>query len=276
MRICLRSNAVLIAFFFLLISTVSGAQVGVSVNFSIHTSPPALPVYAQPPCPADGYLWTPGYWGFAAGVYTWHPGYWGPDVGFYGGVHYGFGYTGVGFIGGGWHGGIFRYNTAIVNVNRTVVRNTYVDRTVMHNTTVLNRASFNGTGGITARPTPFESAVTDEHHFQPTASQVSHEQMASRDFNQRSSVNHGRPLTTSTNSINGRSENEQHRIAEGFRSGRMTPPEADRAENHEQNINRYAAADRATNGGKLTPGERQNIRQRQNKLAEQIHDDKHN
>jgi hypothetical protein len=23
-----------------------------------------LPVYTQPPCPFDGYLWTPGYWGF--------------------------------------------------------------------------------------------------------------------------------------------------------------------------------------------------------------------
>lgn len=134
MRICLRSNAVLIAFLYFLMPVVSVAQVGVFVNFSIHTPPPGVPVYAQPPCPVDGYLWTPGYWAwgkggyywvpgvwvrppavgvlwtpgywaFAAGVYTWHPGYWGPHVGFYGGVQYGFGYTGVGFVGGVWHGG---------------------------------------------------------------------------------------------------------------------------------------------------------------------------
>ena len=44
---------------------------------------------------------------------------------------------GFGFIGGGWSGGVFRYNTAVVNVNTTVVRNVYVDRTVINNTTVI-------------------------------------------------------------------------------------------------------------------------------------------
>jgi hypothetical protein len=37
----------------------SRAQVGISVAIA----PPPLPVYAQPPIPAPGYLWTPGYWG---------------------------------------------------------------------------------------------------------------------------------------------------------------------------------------------------------------------
>ena len=46
---------------------------------------------------------------------------------------------------------MFRYNTAVVNVNTTVVRNVYVDRTVINNT-VVNRASFNGAGGVVARP----------------------------------------------------------------------------------------------------------------------------
>jgi hypothetical protein len=52
------------------------------VDISINIAPPALPVYTQPPCPTDGYLWTPGYWGFGGGIYAWHPGYWGRHVGF--------------------------------------------------------------------------------------------------------------------------------------------------------------------------------------------------
>ncbi len=32
------------------------------VFLSVHIAPPALEVYAQPMCPTDGYIWTPGYW----------------------------------------------------------------------------------------------------------------------------------------------------------------------------------------------------------------------
>src|SRR5271168_4316561 len=121
------------------------AGVFVSVGFA----PPALPVYAQPVCPGDGYLWTPGYWAYGPGGYYWvpgvwvqpptvgvlwtpgywgwggsaflfHAGYWGPHVGFYGGINYGFGYGGVGFAGGRWEGGHFAYNTAVMNVNTAV------------------------------------------------------------------------------------------------------------------------------------------------------------
>ena len=131
------------------------------VFVSVTIAPPVLPVYTQPICPGDGYLWnpgywaygdegyywvpgvwvrppqvgllwTPGYWGWGGGVYFFHAGYWGPHVGFYGGVNYGFGYGGVGFGGGRWEGGHFAYNTAVVNVNRTVIHNTYVDRTVIN------------------------------------------------------------------------------------------------------------------------------------------------
>ena len=38
------------------LATASFAQVGVSVTIA----PPALPVYEQPLCPGDGYIWTPG------------------------------------------------------------------------------------------------------------------------------------------------------------------------------------------------------------------------
>ncbi|MGB6871180.1 MAG: YXWGXW repeat-containing protein, partial [Acidobacteriaceae bacterium] len=47
--------------------------IGVSVNFA----PPPLPVYEQPLCPAEGYLWTPGYWAWDPDYgYYWVPGVW--------------------------------------------------------------------------------------------------------------------------------------------------------------------------------------------------------
>jgi hypothetical protein len=219
-------------------------------------------------------LWTPGYWGFADGAYLWHAGYWGPHVGFYGGINYGFGYTGVGFVGGHWMGGHFAYNTAVVRVNRTVVRNVYVDRTVIRHED--NRVSFNGRGGVMVRPTAREEAFDHERHFEPTGNQFSHERAAREDRNQFVSSNHGRPNTVAMDSVNGRRYNQQERIANGVRSGQMTAGEASRAEHHEQNINRHIEADRSANGGRLTPQEHHNINERQNAASRQIHNEKHN
>lgn len=214
---------------------VSGAyaQFSLSVGVSINTAPPALPVYTQPPCPVDGYmwtpgywaygddgyywvpgvwvpcptpgyLWTPGYWGFAGGIYGWHGGYWGPHIGFYGGCNYGGGYGGVGFIGGGWQGGVYRYNTAVVNVNTTVVRNVYVDKTVINNTTVINNhASFNGPGGITRQPNAQERIAANDHHVAPTQAQFDHSHTASQDHNAYARNNGGRPQTTAMNKVGG-------------------------------------------------------------------------
>ena len=43
---------------------------------TFHVAPPALPVYEQPPLPAPGYLWTPGYWSYGDAGYFWVPGVW--------------------------------------------------------------------------------------------------------------------------------------------------------------------------------------------------------
>src|SRR5438874_13686816 len=58
----------------------AAVMIGVSVNIA----PPALPVYVQPPCPAAGYIWIPGYWAWADDGYYWVPGTWelAPTVGF--------------------------------------------------------------------------------------------------------------------------------------------------------------------------------------------------
>ena len=276
-----------------------------AVAISITIAPPVIPVYVQPACPGDGYiwtpgywawgpagyfwvpgvwvvaphpglLWTPGYWGFESGVYLWHVGYWGPHVGFYGGVNYGYGYPGVGFVGGVWAGSVFRYNTAVVNVNTAVVRNVYVDRTVIHNTTVVNRVAFNGPGGITARPTPGEVAVAREQHFQATSAQLSHQNLAGQDHNQLASVNHGRPGTVAMDSINGRRFNQQGRIANGVASGQLTPGETRNLENRQANLNKEVRTDRQANGGTLTPQQRQQVNRQQNNLSNSIYNDKHN
>ena len=115
--------------------------------------------------PEPGYLWTPGWWGWEGGGFLFHEGYWAIEVGFYGGINYGFGYFGDGFYGGRWDGGHFFYNRAVMNVDETNIHNVYVDKTVVNNVTV-NRVSFNGgNGGITARTTAREQAVGQQRHI---------------------------------------------------------------------------------------------------------------
>ena len=46
------------------------------VAVSITVAPPVLPVYDQPPIPAPGYIWTPGYWAWGDDGYYWVPGTW--------------------------------------------------------------------------------------------------------------------------------------------------------------------------------------------------------
>jgi hypothetical protein len=262
----------------LLLPSAVSAGIAVSINIG----PPALPVYVQPPCPTNGYLWTPGYWawgpdgyywvpgvwvapprigvlwtpgywGFGGGNYLWHAGYWGPHVGFYGGINYGFGYAGVGFGGGVWAGGAFRYNTAVLNVNTTVVRNVYVDRTVI-NSAAVSHVSFNGPGGIRAQATAQEQTAAREQHIQPTANQMSHEQVAGRDRTQLASVNNGHPGTPAMDSVNGRRFNQQGRIANGVASGRLNAAETGRA-------------DRKPNGGTPAPQQKQQVARQQNNMS---------
>ena len=48
----------------------------VEVDVQASQPPPPLPDYDQPPCPQDGYLWTPGYWRWTGSDYYWIPGTW--------------------------------------------------------------------------------------------------------------------------------------------------------------------------------------------------------
>jgi len=76
--------------------------------------------------------------------------------------------------------------------------------------------------------------------------------------------------------IGERRENQQDRIANGIRSGQLTPREASNLENNEQGVNRELKGMRQANGGKLTNADRKAVNQQQNKLSKQIYDKKHN
>src|SRR5215471_4916592 len=102
------SRFIALSLLLLMLGGLAFAQVLVSVSFG----PPPLPVYSQPPIPAPGYMWvpgywaygpygyywvpgtwamapqpgyywTPGYWAYQNDAYNWNPGYWGPQVGYY-------------------------------------------------------------------------------------------------------------------------------------------------------------------------------------------------
>ena len=86
--------------------------------------------------------------------------------------------------------------------------------------------------------------------------------------------------TTSTQAkqptIAERKENQQDRIANGVKSGQLTAGETSNLESKEAAINGETRADRAANGGKLTPAEKQQINRQQNQVSKQIYQDKHN
>ena len=274
------------------------------VFISVAIGPPVLPVYVQPPLPAPGYiwtpgywaygdagyywvpgtwvmpprmgvLWTPGYWGWGGGLYAWHPGYWGPHVGFYGGVNYGFGYGGIGFFGGEWRDGAFAYNSAVANFGGVHVTNVYENRTIIQQNTIINEnhASYNGGNGIPARPTPMEMQAEHENHMQPTSNQMQHEHFASQDRSQLAAVNNGRPGTMASRNVESYHQTAvQHAQAQPISA-------ADRqAGAHYIPNTRMANQDqRIANGersGQMTSGEAARADRTQSNIDQQVHNDR--
>lgn len=227
----IRAIALLLGLFAFSASSYAHWNVGVSVAFA----PPPLPLYVQPLCPGNGYLWTPGYWGYdgddedgyywvpgtwvlaprpgllwtpgywgAEGAYfAWHAGYWGPQVGFYGGIDYGFGYFGIGFAGGYWRDHDFVYNRAVTNVTNVSV--TSVSVTNVYNNTGVNnqgtnsRVSYNGgPAGTRRRPSSTEEAAKRASNFGATNEQRRHELAARSTPALRLAANHGMPPIAAT------------------------------------------------------------------------------
>jgi WXXGXW repeat (2 copies) len=207
---------------------IATAQAQVSVNIRVNSAPPPLPYYEQPAIPADGYLWVPGYWywdrsvgdyywvpgtwvepprrgllwtpaywSWVEGSYVFYPGYWAREVGFYGGIDYGYGYTGQGYLGGRWENGAFFYNRSVNNIENVRITKVYNQTVVMNSRS--NNVSFNGgKGGIAARPTSQQVAFAKERHVEATPVQRQHVEKASKDRALFSKQNHGEPAVAAT------------------------------------------------------------------------------
>jgi hypothetical protein len=284
---------------------VAQAHAGVFVGISVGIAPPVLPVYVQPPLPAPGYIWTPGYWaygdagyywvpgvwvappqpgflwtppywGFAGGVYGFHPGYWGLHVGFYGGVNYGFGYGGIGFCGGEWHGGVFAYNSAVANFGGVHVTNVYRNTTIVNQTTIINNnhVSYNGgAGGINRQPSPQEAQFANERHIQPTANQQQHFQAAAQDRTQYAAFNHGNPGTAAAANVN-----SYHQVAQQHAQAQpLTAQDRQVGKAYNPNTRMANQDQRIANGlksGQMTSGEAARAERTQSAIDSQVHNDR--
>jgi hypothetical protein len=284
--------------------TVSTPQAHAGIFVSVGFAPPALPVYVQPPLPAPGYLWTPGYWaygdagyywvpgvwvqppsagllwtpgywGFAGGLYGWHGGYWGPHVGFYGGVNYGFGFGGIGFCGGEWRGGVFAYNSAVANFGGVHVTNVYRDTTIVNRNTIINNnhTSFNGPGGVVRSPSAEEQRFAGEHHVDPTATQAQHQNFAAQDRSQLASVNHGTPGTTATSNANAyHSVAEQHEHSQPISAADRSAGKSYNPSTREANQDQRVA--NGLRSGQMTSGEAARADATQSRIDQQVHNDR--
>ena len=218
MRLSRSIGSLLFVVLMLTFSAAAFAQIGIGI--SVGFGPPALPVYDQPLCPGDGYIWTPGYWAWDndGDDYYWVPGtwvmapevgypvdpavvgmgramlssstkaIWGPQVGFYGGINYGFGYFGQGYAGGRWQEITSIYNREVNNINVTNIRNVYNERVTINNE---NHVSYNGHGGVEARPTPRRKQRCTNVTSVRWERRLQHIQEARGNRELRASENHG-------------------------------------------------------------------------------------
>src|SRR5215831_4202932 len=253
MRIIFSIRSLFLFVALLMLTTLSAAQVsvGVVVNFA----PPELPVYEQPLCPGEGYIWTPGFWDWDGDDYYWvpgtwveppevgvlwtpgywawggqgfifHRGYWGPQVGFYGGINYGYGYFGRGYEGGRWDHDRFYYNRSVNNVNVTQIHNVY-NTTVVNNTRNVTRVSYNGgRGGVSERPTAQQEAVDRERHFAATSAQSQQVAEARSNPQLKAAENRGKPPIAATPKAG---EFNDRAAVPAREAGRYLPPPENRA-----------------------------------------------
>ena len=298
MRTLVLIRSLLFSLLLLGFSAASFAQVGIGISVSF--GPPAIPVYEQPICPGDGYIWTPGYWswdtdgddyywvpgtwilapqpGFlwTPGYWAWggsafffHEGYWGPYIGFYGGVNYGFGYFGHGYEGGRWDHDHFYYNTSVNRVNTTIIHNTYNTRIENVN---VNRVSYNGgNGGIEARPSEEEQNYDREHHVGPVAAQNQHIQQARSNPELRASRNQGKPPIAATSrpgdfrgeAVPAREAGAPYKAPEHTAGGNPNRPPNASNNNHASELQQHQYT--ATNSGNAATDKK--YQQQQDKLA---------
>ena len=197
----------------------------------VNVAPPPLPSYEQPPIPAQGYLWVPGFWAWRKSVpdyfwvpgtwvqppqpgllwtppywsrieggYAFHAGYWATEVGFYGGIDYGYGYTGDGYQGARWGNGAFSYNRAVNNLGSLGIANVY-DQAVTADDNAVHVSFNGGRSGTPAQPTKQQEALASERHVGATAEQQKHFELAAMDRSLYSKLNNGEPGVAATSQV---------------------------------------------------------------------------
>jgi len=78
------------------------------------------------------------------------------------------------------------------------------------------------------------------------------------------------------NQVNGREQNQQNRIANGIKSGQLTPGEASKLERQENRLERNEKRDMAKDGGHLTKKDQAQLNREANHVSKDIYRDKHN
>ena len=140
------------------------------------------------------------------------------------------------------------------------------------------------TAGETTRIERQEAGVSRQIHQDRSANggtlTQAERQQVNREQNRMSGEiyrdKHNANQTNFRGEVGARQGVQQQRIAQGVHSGSLTAGETARAERKETGVNREVRADRAQNGGALTPQERGQVNRQQNRLSGQIYRAKHN
>jgi hypothetical protein len=92
------------------------------------------------------------------------------------------------------------------------------------------------------------------------------------------SASAGAQSTTSTTdpTVGQRKENQQDRIANGVQNGSLTPGETTNLEGKEANLNKETRQMRSADDGHLTAADKAKLNTQQNRLSNNIYQDKHN
>jgi len=78
------------------------------------------------------------------------------------------------------------------------------------------------------------------------------------------------------NQVNGREQNQQNRIANGVKSGQLTPGETQRLEKGEQRLQNNEKKDMAKDNGHLTKQDQRQLNKEANHMSKRIYKNKHN
>ena len=77
------------------------------------------------------------------------------------------------------------------------------------------------------------------------------------------------------NQVNGREENQQQRIGNGIKSGKLNSQQAANLEKRESSVQNREQKDMAEHNGHLTKAEQKGINRQQNRISKSIYNDKH-